>query len=347
MQVDFIIVGQGLAGTCFALELLKHKKTFIIVDRYESNTSSRVALGVYNPIILKWFTKPWDIDNQMKYFDVFYNQINTFLNIQCVENSGIYKYLNSIYDQNNWLLKCKSSGRASYMSSKLYSIINKGIRNNDFYGLVKNSGRVNIKVFLQSFRDYCIRHRNLIEEKLNYNDLVINPSSVMFRDVTAKKVIFCQGYSGLQNPYFGHLNFKPTKGEVLHIYCKGLNLKKIIHSGVLLIPLGSDYYSVGATYDWDFMHNQPTIESKKKITDLLDRILNKPYSIVKHLAAIRPSTLDRKPLVGSHKEYQNIYILNGLGTRGVLLAPYLSQILFQYIYGNKLIPKEIDINRFN
>ena len=347
MQVDFIIIGQGLAGTCFAFELLKQKKTFIIIDQGNSNTSSKVALGIYNPIILKWFTKPWEIDNQIKYFDNFYNQINTFLSIESLEERGVYKYLHSIYDQNNWLLKCNSSGRSSYMSSKLYSINNQGLINNNFYGLVKKSGRLNIKKLLQSFRIYCAKNRIIIEEKLNYDDLFIkNSSSVTFKDITAKKVIFCQGYMGLKNPYFKNLNLKPTKGEILHIYCKGLKLKKIIHSGLLFIPLGDDYYSIGATYDWDFTNNKPTIESRKKIINILDRILNKPYSVIQHLAGIRPSTLDRRPLIGSHKKHKNMYILNGLGTRGVLLAPYLSHILFNHIYGQKLIPKEIDINRF-
>ena len=346
MQVDFIIIGQGLAGTCFALELLKHKKTFIIIDEHNANTSSRIALGVYNPIILKWFTKPWEIDSQMKQFDTFYNRINTVLNIKCLEDIGLYKYLNSIYEQNNWLLKSKSSGRNSYMSSKLYSIMNKGLINNEFYGLVKKSGRVNIKVFLESFRNYCITHNHIIEEKLNYNDLIINSSSVIFRNFTAKKVIFCQGYSGLKNPYFSNLNFSPTKGEILHIYCKDLNLKKILHSGLLLVPLGGDFYSVGATYNWNFINNEPTVESKNKIIDILDRTLNKPYHIIKHLAAIRPSTIDRKPFVGVHQDYKNIYIINGLGTRGVLLAPYLSNLLIQNIYYNKIIPVEIDVNRF-
>ena len=346
MQVDFIIVGQGLAGSCFALELLKQKKTFIIIDEYNSNTSSRIALGVYNPIILKWLTKPWEIDNQMKQFDIFYNRINSFLNINCLDDIGLYKYLNSIYDQNNWLLKSKSSVRKSYMSPTLHSIKNKGLINNDNYGLVKNAGRVNIQLFLASFRDYCRRHNKIIEEKLNYNDLVVNSSSFFFRNFTARKVIFCQGYFGLENPYFSNLNFSPTKGEILHIYCKGLNLKKLLHFGLLLVPLGGDVYSVGATYDRNFINNDLTIESKNKIIDILDRALNKPYRVIKHLAAIRPSTVDRKPLIGAHKDYKNIYIINGLGSRGVLLAPYLSHLLIQSIYYNKTIPVEINVNRF-
>ena len=129
MNVDFIIVGQGIAGTCFAFELLKKKKTFIIIDQKNSKSSSRVALGLYNPLILKWFTKPWQIDNQIHYFYIFYQEINKFLNKNLFFDGGIYKLLNTPYEQNNWLTKQTTVSRSRYMSSKLFSISNIGLIN--------------------------------------------------------------------------------------------------------------------------------------------------------------------------------------------------------------------------
>ena len=79
----------------------------------------------------------------------------------------------------------------------------------------------------------------------------------------------------------------------------------------------------------------------------LDSILKIPYTITNQIAGIRPSTADRKPLVGRHEQYKQLYILNGLGTRGILLAPYLSKCLIEYIYKDVLIDHEININRFH
>ena len=345
MNVDFIIVGQGLAGTCFAFELIKQNKTFVIIDEHKTTTSSQIALGVYNPLILKWFTKPWKIDSQLKYFYIFYNEINNFLKNNFFDNTGIYKFLKTPYDQNNWLTKHTVSGRNIYMSSELYSISNKGLRNKEFYGFIKSAGRVNIKLLLNTFRTFCKTENQIIEEKFNHDKLIINTSSVSFKHITANNIIFCEGYNVIHNPYFKDLNLKPTKGEILNIYCKGLNVKEIIHSGLLFIPLGQDYYSIGATYNWEDINNKPTQEAKKKIITLLDSFLNRPYKIINQLAGIRPSTIDRRALIGSHTKHKNIYILNGLGTRGVLLAPYLSQVLINSIYFNKSIPKEVNINR--
>ena len=121
---------------------------------------------------------------------------------------------------------------------------------------------------------------------------------------------------------------------MLVIYSKNLDLDKIIHSKFLFIPLGNDYYSVGATYNWNDITNETTLNGRQQLVNMLDSFLQVPYKIIHHKAGIRPSIFDRRPVVGSHSEHKNMYILNGLGTRGVLLAPYLSNVLCNYIYNN-------------
>tara|TARA_B100001250_G_scaffold413066_1_gene445995 strand:+ start:2891 stop:3931 length:1041 start_codon:yes stop_codon:yes gene_type:complete len=345
MKVDFIIVGQGIAGTSFAFELLKNNKTFVVIDKFNTDTASRIALGVYNPLILKWFTKSWDIDNQLDYFYIFYNQLNNFLGDNLFSDIGIYKFLKNPYDQNNWLTKQFRSSLSQYMSEDLYSINNQGLIHQKPYGLVKLAGKVNVQLLLKLFREYCINKNILIDTDLDYNNLNINSNSIFFQGIEANKLIFCQGYGGLDNPYFNNLNFKPTKGEILTIYSKDLNLEKIIHSGFLFTPIGNDYYSIGATYDWQDMTINRTVEAKTKLVDRLNSILKIKYKIINHQVGIRPSTFDRRPFIGEHNQYNNLYILNGLGTRGVLLAPYLSKLLINSIYKKGTINNEIHINR--
>ena len=200
MNVDFIIVGQGIAGTSFAFELIKHNKTFVIVDQFKINTASRVALGIYNPLVLKWFTKVWDIEKQLAYFYDFYNDLNVFLGSTLYSDLGIYKFLRTAYDQNNWLAKQSNSNRSRYMSSKLCSINNTGLIDQKFYGVVKSAGRVDVKLLLNLFREYCINNNLLINKKLNYQDLNINSKFIQFEHVKSNNIIFCQGYSGLNNP---------------------------------------------------------------------------------------------------------------------------------------------------
>lgn len=347
MKVDFLIIGQGIAGTCFAFELLKKKKTFIIIDKFHKKTSSRIALGIYNPLILKWFTKPWHIDKQIEYFYIFYNELNQFFKQDFYCDLGIYKYLQSASEQNNWLIKSVSSDKLKYMSPDLYSIDHHGLINSQFYGLVKHAGRLKINLLLETFRRYLHEKNLIVDTQLNYQDVIIESDSISFQDIHANNIVFCEGASLKNNPYFNYIKLNPTKGELLIIYCKSLDLDKIIHSKFLFIPLGNDYYSVGSTYNWSDVNNDfKTEEARQKIKIMLDKTIKMKYKIVDHYAAIRPSTFDRRALVGRHPVYHNMYILNGLGTRGVLLAPYLSNLLVKHIYLDKMLDLEINVNRF-
>ena len=254
--------------------------------------------------------------------------------------------MNTPYEENNWLTKSVAKERARYMSSDLFEIDNSGLINNKFYGLVKYAGRVDVKKLLSSFRNYCINNGKLVESDFQYNNLKITGDKIIYNKIQSKKIIFCEGNSIQKNPYFNYLTLKPTKGEILNICVPDLKIEKIIHSKFLFVPLGNNIYSVGATYNWESNNDITTKNAKQKITSVLDSILSFDYSIIEHRAGIRPSTLDRRPLVGAHPEYKNMYILNGLGTRGVLMSPYLSSNLFHTIYHNKPLDKEADINRF-
>ena len=345
MCVDFIIVGQGIAGTCFAFELLRQKKTFIIIDNYVPDSSSQVALGVYNPIILKWFTKPWKVDKQISLFYSFYNEFNQFLKEDLYNDTGIYKYLHTAGDQNNWLVKSKSIHRSKYMSSKLFELDNINLNNSKFYGVVNQAGKLNVQKLLKLFRRYCLSENILIEKKFIYKDLDISKSEIKYKNINAKNIIFCEGASAIHNPYFKNLNFKLNKGEILTIFSPDLDINTIIHSGLLLVPLNNNLYKIGATYNSDFIHNNPTKSSKDILLSYLNKIIKCQYKIIDHQSSIRPSTEDRRPLIGSHIEHGNMYVMNGLGTRGVLLAPYLTRCLLDNIYFNKNIDNDININR--
>ena len=78
----------------------------------------------------------------------------------------------------------------------------------------------------------------------------------------------------------------------------------------------------------------------------LKGFLQLPYTILKHQAAIRPTVADRRPFVGFLHNKAHIGIFNGLGTKGVSLAPFFAQQLVQHMVEQKSLMKEVDINRF-
>ena len=75
-------------------------------------------------------------------------------------------------------------------------------------------------------------------------------------------------------------------------------------------------------------------------------MIHVPYTIVEQVTHIRPTVKDRRPLLGTHPLYPNLHLFNGMGSRGVLTAPKASNWLFNHIDGQKDLPKEVNINRF-
>ena len=114
---------------------------------------------------------------------------------------------------------------------------------------------------------------------------------------------------------------------------------------VFNLPIGNDLYKVGATYDWKDKTNNPTAEGKKELVDKLKELISCDFEIVEHFAGVRPTVKDRRPLVGTHPIHPQLHVLNGLGTRGVMLGPYLANQLFQHIDNGAPLENEINIER--
>ncbi|MBJ04527.1 MAG: FAD-dependent oxidoreductase [Flavobacteriales bacterium] len=344
MKVDFIIVGQGIAGTSFAFELLRQNKSFIIIDSNERITASKVALGIYNPLVLKWFSKVWRIDEQLKYFYPFYNSLGKFLNKKIIYDIGIYKYLSNSLQQNNWMVKSAHLNKEKYMSNNLLNITNSNINSLNYYGLINFAGRIDISSIIHLFRSYCLKKKYLLQDSFSYKSLVIKSDCIKYQNINSRNIIFCEGYRVYQNPFF-NLNIIPTKGEVVIFNSKKLKLDKIIHSGALIVPLGNDQYAIGSTYNLNDSTNHITRDAKDHFYSILKSSFNCTFEFINHYAGVRPATIDRKPIIGSHFKYKNMFVLNGLGSRGVMYAPYLSKVLINSIYSSSKIDDELQIYR--
>ena len=78
LNVDYIIVGLGLAGLSFAEQLIKANQSLIAFENH-SQTSSLVAGGVYNPVILKRNTPVWNAKSQLEVAMPFYQSLEELI----------------------------------------------------------------------------------------------------------------------------------------------------------------------------------------------------------------------------------------------------------------------------
>ncbi|MGB0884652.1 MAG: NAD(P)/FAD-dependent oxidoreductase, partial [Flavobacteriales bacterium] len=125
-----------------------------------------------------------------------------------------------------------------------------------------------------------------------------------------------------------------------------LQLNKILKGGIMLRPEGEDRYQVAASFDWEDLTYNKTEKGRQWLLDRLDTMINCPYTVVDHKVGIRPTVKDRRPLLGRHPKHRQMYVFNGMGTRGLMLAPYGISMLLDKIEFGTALDQEWDIKRF-
>lgn len=344
-MIDYLIVGCGLAGISFAEEALKHNKTILVLDN-DSQSSSKIAGGLYNPVILKRFSEVWEAQSQLVTMNAFYAQLKPRIEPQFDYKMPILRKFFSVEEQNNWFAASDKPNLAPFLSTELHFKAYKGIQADFGYGEVLHTGYVDTASLLTAYRNYLTATNWFRQESFDYSEVYIEEDYVQYKDIQAKHLIFAEGFGLHANPFFNHLPLDGTKGELFIIKAPGLDLDVIVNTSVFILPLGNELFKVGATYNWKDKTDLPTEDGKTELVARIREIINCDFEIVSHFAGVRPTVRDRRPLVGTHAEYNRIHVLNGLGTRGVMLGPAMAKALYDTIENQVPLVKEIDIQRF-
>lgn len=347
MKVDFIIVGQGLAGTLLAYELFRQNKTFVVFSDPGQLKSSDVAAGIINPVVFRRMTKGWLVDDAFPQMETTYRELEELLHEHLYFPGGMLKVLGE--DKSYfWKKKAFASQLETYLKVEpIQSFQNKGISNAFSFGCVNKSGRLDIQKLISTFSGLLAQQNLLRNEKIIYEKLILLANSITYDNITAQKIIFCEGSAAAQNPFFKNLKFKHSKGEVLELKIPELKLNEILSDEVFVMPIGNDSYKVGATYTWDKLNYDTTDSARKELLEKLRNICSAPFEVLSQKAGIRPTMHDRKPVIGLLPDNSRIGIFNGLGSKGVLLGPYFAKQFADYLVGNStFLHPEVDIKRY-
>jgi glycine/D-amino acid oxidase-like deaminating enzyme len=341
---DYIIVGSGLAGIAFSEIALQNNKTILVVNN-QSQNSSRIAGGLYNPVILKRFSEVWQALEQLELLYIFYANLERKLQIKLDYKLPFLRKFYSIEEQNNWFTASDKPNLSKFLSTNLITKKWDAIPSPFNFGEVLYSGYVDTNLLVDSYKQFLINQNSYLEDTFDYIGLVIEKDFISYQNIKAKHIVFAEGFGMLLNPFFNKLPLDGTKGELLLIKAPNLNLDVIMKSSIFVLPIGNDLYKVGATYNWEDKTNIPTEAAKKELIDNLKELITCDFEVIEHYAGVRPTVKDRRPLVGTHPVHKNLHVLNGLGTRGVMLAPAMAKNLYNHIENQIPLDKNIDILR--
>lgn len=344
-MIDYIIVGSGLAGISFVEEALSNQKT-VLVFNDDSQNSSKIAGGLYNPVILKRFSEVWKAQEQLELMAVFYSNLQNRISTRVDFKMPILRKFFSIEEQNNWFAASDKKALAPFLSTCLCFTDYPGIDSPYGYGEVLQTGYVDTALLVSEYHKFLLSGQLLRTETFDYDALIIQEDSVFYKGVEARHILFAEGFGLHANPFFNDLPLDGTKGELFIIKAPLLKLDVIVNTSVFILPLGDSLFKVGATYNWKDKTNLPTEEGRMELIERIREIISCDFEIVEHFAGVRPTVKDRRPLVGTHSEHKRVHLLNGLGTRGVMLGPAMAKALFDYIENGALLDSEVDIKRF-
>ena len=344
---DFIIVGQGLAANIIAHTFKKQKVSFTIIGSPNLSKCSSVAAGIWNPIVFKRLTKSWLANEIIPALEKFYAECEITLNKKFVTHREFIKPFVEEQEKQLWIKKSKND-LCEYLDHEIFNKSETQLRNciiTNQYSKVKQSGNIDIVTFLEASRIYF--KEDYLEEEFDYSLLNILSESVLYKNVSAKNIIFCEGYLVKNNPYFSSIPLKPVKGEVFTIHSNEINItNSILNKNGFLMDTGNNTFKVGATYNWDNLDETPSTEGSNELVNKLDKMISCKYEIKKHEAGVRPSSLDRRPIIGPHPLHKNLFVFNGLGTKGVMLGPYFAENFVNFYFQKQSLHPEVDVKRF-
>lgn len=344
-----LVIGQGLAGTLIAATLLEENCFVKIVDPGIEDSSSRVAAGMIHPVTGRRLAKSWKIDELLPFATDVYRSHEQWLNASFLHALKTLELYQDQAHRNEWLSRSADPAFMEYTGEEckpedVPAGITKGL--GGIY--LHKGGWLDTGLYLDSWRNY-FRSKDLLEQKsVSESEIIFRGGKAIYRDLEFDAVIDCRGAAAAQSSWFSYLPFNPAKGEVLTITCNIPRPDFILHKSVKLIPSRQENeFLCGATFSWHELDTRPSEKGRKELEEKLSRLLTVPFTIISQRAGIRPATKDRRPFVGAHPEIENLYILNGLGAKGVLLAPYMAKELTNLILHNKPVMAEVDLKRIS
>lgn len=339
-----LIIGGGLAGVTLAWQLIKKGQAVLIIDN-KQNKSSSIAAGMINPIVFRRVTKSWRVDEFLPVAKDFYKEVEVATGSQFFNSIKIRRFFSSEQEKNYWKQKQEEESYSTYLSPE-ESFKHEHISpiNNLGSAIVKNAYRVNAQDFMQKMHnlfetDNCLNYES-------FNQTKLKPDTLIYNGTKYDSVVFCCGSGQGSIPYFNSVQIQHTKGQVLTIKATQMPEEETWNKKGFILPIGSNSFKVGATIERNTNNTCITEEGRNELLEVIKGLYSGSHAIIDQVAGIRPTVYDRRPVMGEHPQHKGIYIFNGLGTKGYLMAPLLAQEMAGFIIEAKDLHEEVQLSRF-
>lgn len=346
IKTDALLIGGGLAGSILALTLLRRGHRVHLVDAPQRSRCSRVAAGMLNPVNFHTMAGTWKAETVVPFAQQFYARLNAQLPQPVFVPRTLYRVLSETEAQ-RWPQDKPFFG--SLCENLFPGVIQAP------YGLggIHEAGALDTVGLIDAVHNNVTRSPNfsVSEENFSFTDIEVNATGVRCGNISAERIIFCEGHLLSENPFFNFIPLMPLKGQLALIEAEQLHTDTILNGaangkGGYLVPRGEGRYLFGATHERNRADEIVTPEGRHDLEEKIRQLLNVPFRIIDTMAGVRPTIRDRRPVLGLHPAQPRIAVFNGLGSKGTMQGPWLAEQLAAHLDNGAALPKEVDVRRF-
>lgn len=343
-----MIIGQGLAGSLLAWRLHQLGHDVLVVDDGHRTSSTRAAAGLFNPVTGRRLVKTEDADRLIPAALKTYGELSRRLGRRFFFEKALLRLVRTEQEWIAWEKRKNDQAYDAYLGERIKPGQLNPLLADSLGGFRQlQTGRLDTAGLLAALRGYFLAQGRLIDAAVRWLDIDVDGSAACWNGISAKRIIFCEGYKAKDNPWFAWLPFQPAKGEILTLQTAAPLPAEIITAGKWLMPLDEGMFKLGATYEWRSLDESPTEKARCDLLGNLDRLLKAPPSceLIDHQAGVRPGTRDKQPFLGLHPQYPQLGIFNGFGSKGSLMIPWYASRLAAHLLEDAPLPARADIRR--
>ena len=330
IKINSLIIGQGIAGTMVAYMFQQKDISFMVLDSGKINSASRVAAGMFSAISGRRKTFDEEMFRKQKFAIETFKQLEKLLCVNILYEENIYNIIHTEKEKTETLDRTKDE--KFNLQIELNPLPIENIKAAFGAIAIKNSGWVNCELMLDTYRSYLATNNSFSIVDFKYDELEIRNGLFYYKDFEAMNIIFCEGYQPNKNPFFENENIIPCKGDIIELEHLNHGNKKILkRNGCFVIPTNDKTVKTGSTYLWNNSDEQPNSSDAEELKNKVNDILSNDFKIIAHKSAIRPTTKTREVIAKQHSVFKNMFMLNGLGTKGIIQAPYYANYISELI----------------
>ena len=332
MKNRILIVGHGLSGAILAQTFLQKNQTVDVCEADLPHHASKIAAGLVNPFIGPKLNTPLDIEKCFTEINHFGDYYEKMWGERFYHSIPMYRVFKTSKQADFWVDRSKETPHFCYRPGIINTQDASSLGIRAPYGMgVTKCLRLHIQSFIGYSRHKLMKNGQWIEGPVDYNRF------------DYPKIIFCEGFRVLNNPWFSFIPVAPVRGETIGI---DSYLETSASNGTWAIPVSRKHFMAGSTWDHEDLETGPSQKAKEQILRSLDFLKIDPGKVSKQLSGVRTGTIDRNPILGSHPQNKQVFIFNGFGSRGATTIPLHAKQMVEYILNSTPLPPSVDIARF-